>query len=82
VTARVSILIYYNLYNPRYEQTTEERLEEQRKFGVFYDDEYDYLQHLRDVNELQNVSLGDPHEVVVKDTTESPKEGPIPEVSL
>lgn len=27
----------------------EKRREEQRKFGVFFDDDYDYLQHLRDV---------------------------------
>ncbi|XP_077302783.1 LTV1 ribosome biogenesis factor isoform X2 [Arctopsyche grandis] len=28
------------------------RQEEQRKWGVFYDDDYDYLQHLRDMKEL------------------------------
>ncbi|XP_017576158.1 protein LTV1 homolog [Pygocentrus nattereri] len=27
---------------------TEKRKEEQRKFGVFFDDDYDYLQHLRE----------------------------------
>lgn len=26
----------------------EKRREEQRKFGVFFDDDYDYLQHLRE----------------------------------
>ncbi|CAD6190946.1 unnamed protein product [Caenorhabditis auriculariae] len=30
---------------------TEEHLEEQHKFGIFYDDDYNYMQHLRDVNE-------------------------------
>lgn len=27
---------------------TEKRHEEQRKFGVFFDDDYDYLQHLKE----------------------------------
>ena len=26
----------------------EYRLEEQHKYGIYYDDEYDYLQHLRE----------------------------------
>ena len=30
----------------------EKRLEEQRKYGVFFDDDYDYMQHLKDVNEV------------------------------
>ncbi|CAI2314883.1 unnamed protein product [Caenorhabditis sp. 36 PRJEB53466] len=30
---------------------TQEHLEEQQKFGVYYDDDYDYMQHLRGVNE-------------------------------
>ncbi|XP_036413275.1 protein LTV1 homolog isoform X2 [Colossoma macropomum] len=29
---------------------TEKRKEEQRKFGVFFDDDYDYLQHLREAS--------------------------------
>uniref|UniRef100_A0A914WWE5 Protein LTV1 homolog n=1 Tax=Plectus sambesii TaxID=2011161 RepID=A0A914WWE5_9BILA len=28
------------------------RVEEEHKFGVYFDDNYDYLQHLRDVNEV------------------------------
>ncbi len=36
-------------------QDPESRREEQRKYGVFYDDDYDYLQHLKDVNELYEV---------------------------
>lgn len=28
------------------------RKEEQQKYGIFFDDEYDYLQHLKDVNSL------------------------------
>lgn len=29
----------------------EKRREEQRKFGVFFDDDYDYLQHLRETSQ-------------------------------
>lgn len=28
----------------------EKRLEEQRNFGVFFDDDYDYLQHLKEAS--------------------------------
>ena len=28
----------------------EKKQEEQRKFGVFYEDEYNYMQHLRNAN--------------------------------
>ena len=35
--------------------TAETRLEELKKYGVFYDDDYDYMQHLRDVDELYAV---------------------------
>lgn len=28
----------------------EKRREEQRKFGVFFDDDYDYLQHIREAS--------------------------------
>ncbi|XP_069676045.1 protein LTV1 homolog [Periplaneta americana] len=30
---------------------SEKRKEEQKKFGIFFDDDYDYLQHLRDANQ-------------------------------
>lgn len=36
------------------------RREEQQKYGVLYDDNYDYLQHLKDVNDLSNVTLSEP----------------------
>ncbi len=36
-----------------------QRKEEQRKFGVYFDDDYDYLQHLRD----PGVVLGDLEQV-------------------
>lgn len=29
----------------------EKRREEQRKYGVFFDDDYDYLQHLREASQ-------------------------------
>ena len=28
----------------------EKQKEEERKWGIFYDDDYDYMQHVRDVN--------------------------------
>lgn len=31
-----------------YQVDAEKRLEEQRNFGVFFDDDYDYLQHLKE----------------------------------
>ncbi|CAJ0593461.1 unnamed protein product [Cylicocyclus nassatus] len=30
---------------------TQEQLEEQHKYGIFFDDDYDYMQHLRDIRE-------------------------------
>ncbi|KAL3868962.1 hypothetical protein ACJMK2_041707 [Sinanodonta woodiana] len=30
--------------------------EEQRKYGIFYDDDYDYTQHLKDVNEVYDLA--------------------------
>lgn len=38
-------------------QSKTDRLSEQRKFGIYYDDDYDYLQHLRDVSELNDVGI-------------------------
>ncbi|XP_026215201.1 protein LTV1 homolog isoform X1 [Anabas testudineus] len=35
---------------PATKAETEKRREEQRKFGVFYDDDYDYLQHLKEAS--------------------------------
>lgn len=31
-----------------FQAETEKRREEQRNFGVFFDDDYDYLQHLKE----------------------------------
>jgi len=38
-------------------QNETNRLGEQRKFGIYYDDDYDYLQHLKDVSELNDVGI-------------------------
>jgi len=38
-------------------QNETDRLGEQRKFGIYYDDDYDYLQHLKDVRELNDVGI-------------------------
>ncbi|KAM9313731.1 protein LTV1 homolog [Pholidichthys leucotaenia] len=35
---------------PATKAETEKRREEQRKFGIFFDDDYDYLQHLKEVS--------------------------------
>ncbi|KAJ0171316.1 hypothetical protein K1T71_012866 [Dendrolimus kikuchii] len=32
--------------------TPEQRLEEQRKYGIYFDDDYNYLQHLKDTQEV------------------------------
>lgn len=29
-------------------QSPEDRVQEQQRYGIFYDDDYDYLQHLKD----------------------------------
>lgn len=36
------------------------RREEQRKFGVFYDDDYDYLQHLKEASGLSELVAAAP----------------------
>lgn len=45
---------------PTEKAEAEKRQEEQRKFGVFFDDEYDYLQHLKEVGPLELVPSGEP----------------------
>lgn len=47
--------------------TKEERKAEQAKFGIYYDDDYDYLQHLVDVEEIPSVSLVLKDKMVSKD---------------
>lgn len=38
----------------------EQRREEQRKFGVFFDDNYDYLQHLKEASGLSELVAAAP----------------------
>ena len=35
----------------------EDRQKEQQKYGVFYEDDYDYLQHLKDVGDFKQSKL-------------------------
>lgn len=44
------------------ELSKEEKLEELHKYGIFYDDEYDYLQHLKDLNEVYELEEHVPRE--------------------
>ncbi|XP_046973559.1 protein LTV1 homolog [Vanessa cardui] len=37
------------------ELTAEQRVEEQRKYGIYFDDDYNYLQHLKDTREVTMV---------------------------
>lgn len=59
-------------------QGKEGRKEEQHKFGVYFEDDYNYLQHLRDVRELSQV---EPTEVYRLDKKEKPKKAG-PEIML
>jgi len=44
----------------------EERRKAQVKYGVFYEDDYDYMQHLRSVEEYHNVHLSEPIDALVE----------------
>lgn len=50
-------VIYLNLQ----ELTKDQQKEEQKKYGIYFDDDYNYLQHLKDTKEvtlvLQPVSI-------------------------
>ncbi|KAK1803033.1 hypothetical protein P4O66_021569 [Electrophorus voltai] len=47
---------------PAVQVEVEKRKEEQRKYGVFFDDNYDYLQHLRETSQAAElVSASRPH---------------------
>jgi protein LTV1 len=39
-------------------------LEEQHKYGVYYDDDYDYMQHLRTADEIRQVGTGEGFRIV------------------
>ena len=43
------------VFSTIFQKAADIRKEEQRKFGVFFDDDYDYMQHLKDVDELNEV---------------------------
>lgn len=44
------------------EPSAEQKREEQQKYGIFFDDEYDYLQHLKDSNEVYELEEHVPRE--------------------
>ncbi|XP_061168018.1 protein LTV1 homolog [Saccostrea echinata] len=44
------------------ELSQEEKQEEQHKYGIFYDDDYDYLQHLKDLNQVYELEEAVPRE--------------------
>uniref|UniRef100_A0A1I7TR06 Protein LTV1 homolog n=1 Tax=Caenorhabditis tropicalis TaxID=1561998 RepID=A0A1I7TR06_9PELO len=50
---------------------TQEHLDEQQKYGVYYDDDYDYLQHMRAINEpmkLENVREEEVEKTTIRTT--------------
>jgi len=57
----------------------EERRKAQVKYGVYYEDDYDYMQHLRTVEEYHNVHLSEPinapTEAVMPDVEDDDPEG-------
>ncbi|CAK9821113.1 Protein LTV1 homolog [Anthophora plagiata] len=55
----------------------DKRREEQRKYGIYFDDDYDYLQHLKDVN-----SLTTEWERVDNTTSKSDDKKDIPKINL
>merc|ERR1711977_281405 len=55
-------------------EETKKRKDEEREFGVFYDDEYDYLQHLKNREEVQyDWDEVDKFLISKNDTSEEPK---------
>ncbi|CAH2097452.1 unnamed protein product [Euphydryas editha] len=56
---RVLVPVNANIPNTRKEKdpelSTEQRKEEQRKYGIYFDDDYNYLQHLKDTKEVTMV---------------------------
>ena len=55
-----------------FQEKKETRKEEEQKFGIYFDDDYDYLQHLKDVDEINDVGPG--AEVYRIDAKEKKKE--------
>lgn len=55
----------------------ERRREEQRSFGVFFDDDYNYLQHLKEASgPSQLVASGPSHHLHDEDAEEEEEEDP------
>ena len=56
------------------EEIKRKRLEEQQKFGIYYEDDYDYLQHLREVDdeetEMEEEKVTKVGSVLIKETNE------------
>ncbi|XP_003737992.1 protein LTV1 homolog [Galendromus occidentalis] len=52
VEKRTKRIIDTDSHEPRKPADEEKRLEEQHKYGIYFDDDYNYLQHLRDVHVL------------------------------
>ena len=52
---QIAFISILNCRLNHFQQAAHCRKQEQREFGVFYDDDYDYMQHLKDVNELYQV---------------------------
>lgn len=46
-----------------YQVEAEKRREEQRNFGVFFDDDYDYLQHLKESSDKSELVASGPSHV-------------------
>lgn len=56
---------------------TEKRREEQRKFGVFFDDDYDYLQHLKEASGPSELVYSDRQPFSLQDEEEENEGGKI-----
>jgi hypothetical protein len=52
------ILVLYNVsVSVGLFQDPQAQKEEQQKFGIYYEDDYDYLQHLKDVSEFKQTRM-------------------------
>ncbi|XP_005107858.1 protein LTV1 homolog [Aplysia californica] len=56
----------------------EKRKEEQREFGIFYDDEYNYMKHLRSVNEQATLVSTESYHIDPEDEVRSHASMPFP----
>lgn len=52
----IYILFSLTIFNILFKELTlEQRKEEQHKYGIYFDDDYNYLQHLKDTREVTMV---------------------------